>query len=146
MSTRQIDETPATEHLARAAGVVALAAVPVIHVLDLPSTLSATPLIGYGYFLLIGATLAAAAMLMTVADARIWLLAAVIAAGAILAYVLSRTTGLPTDRLDIGNWNCSLGIAAISTESLIVLLAGWRARPRRPIPVSEPERLDAIHS
>jgi hypothetical protein len=120
-----------TEHLARAAGAIALAAVAVIHVVDLPGTLQEIPLIGYGYFLLIGAALAAAAMLITVPGPRVWAVADLIAAGALLAYVLSRSTGLPTDTLDIGNWNCALGIAAVATETLIVLLAAWRLQPRR---------------
>ena len=120
-----------TEHLARAAGAIALAAVAVIHVIDLPSTLSATPLIGYGYFVLIAAALLGAALLLTVPEQRVWVLVDLIAFGAITAYVLSRTTGLPTDRFDVGNWNCALGIAAISTETLVVLLAMWRMQPRR---------------
>ena len=120
-----------TEHLARVAGAIALAAVAVIHVLDLPSTLTATPLIGYGYLLLIAAALAGAALLITVPGPGAWALADLIAASAVVAYVLSRTTGLPTDKLDIGNWNCALGIAALSTESLIVLLAAWRMKPQR---------------
>jgi hypothetical protein len=120
-----------TDYLSRAAGAIALAAVAIIHVVDLPGTLQVTPLIGYGYFLLIGAALATAAMLMTVPGPGAWALGDLVAAGAILAYVLSRTTGLPTDTLDVGNWNCALGIAAVSTETLIVLLASWRMRPRR---------------
>jgi membrane protease YdiL (CAAX protease family) len=120
-----------TEHLARAAGVIALAAVAIIHVSDLSDTLEEIPLIGYGYLLLIAATLATAAMLMTVPGPRVWALANLVASGAILAYVLSRTTGLPTDTLDVGNWNCALGTAAISTETLIVLLAAWRMQPQR---------------
>ncbi|MDQ1717173.1 MAG: hypothetical protein QOC94_670 [Actinoplanes sp.] len=130
-SQQPVPDAIPSEHLARAAGAIALAAVAVIHVLDLPSTLQATPLIGYGYFLLIGVALAGAAMLITVPGPRVWALADLIAAGAIGAYVLSRTTGLPTDSLDIGNWNCALGIAAISTEALIVLLAAWRIQPQR---------------
>jgi hypothetical protein len=62
---------------------------------------------------------------------RVWALADLVASGAILAYVLSRTIGLPTDTLDIGNWNCALGTADISTETLIVLLAAWRMQPQR---------------
>jgi len=132
MHTQQspADQLP-TEHLARAVGVIALAAVAVIHVLDLPSTLTATPLIGYGYFILIIAALACAAMLMVVPQQLVWVLADLIAVGAIFAYVFSRTTGLPTDHLDVGNWNCALGIAAVSTETLIMLLAVWRMQPRR---------------
>jgi hypothetical protein len=120
-----LDRIP-TEHLARAAGAVALAAVAVIHVIDLPSTLSETPLIGYGYFVLIAAALLGAGLLLTVPETRVWILVDLIAFGAILAYVLSRTSGLPTDTGDIGNWSCALGIAALSTETLIVLLAVWR--------------------
>lgn len=120
-----------TELLARAAGVIALAAVAIVHVSDLSDTLEEIPLIGYGYLLLIGASVVTAAMLMTVPGPRVWALADLVASGAILAYVLSRTTGLPTDTLDIGNWNCALGTAAISTETLIVLLAAWRMQPQR---------------
>lgn len=124
------DRVP-TEHLARGAGVIALAAVAVIHVLDLPDTLPDMPLIGSGYLVLIAAALATSTLLMTVAGARVWMLADLIGAGAIAAYVLSRTTGLPTDTEDIGNWNCALGIAALSVETLVVLLAAWRMQPRR---------------
>ncbi len=49
-----------TEAMTRAVGAVALAAVAIIHVLDLPGTLDETPLIGYGYFLLIAGALACA--------------------------------------------------------------------------------------
>jgi hypothetical protein len=116
--------------MARVAGAIALAAVAIIHVLDLPDTLQETPLIGYSYFLLIGAAMSSAVALLTVRAPHVWALADLIAASAILAYVLSRTTGLPTDPFDIGNWDCSLGTAALSTETLIVLLAAWRMRPR----------------
>ncbi|MCU1659344.1 MAG: hypothetical protein JWO57_4000 [Pseudonocardiales bacterium] len=121
-----------SEHLTRGAAAIALTAVAVIHIVDLPSTLQATPVIGSGYFVLVVAAVLAAAMLLTLPGRLVWALTSAIAGGALLAYVLSRTTGLPTDSLDVGNWNCSLGVAAISTESLIVLLAAWRIQPRRP--------------
>ncbi len=120
-----------TEHLARGVGAIALATVAVIHVIDLPSTLSETPLIGYGYFVLIAAALLGAGLLLTASEPRVWVLVDLIAFGAIVAYVLSRTSGLPTDTGDIGNWNCALGIAAISTETLLVLLAIWQMQPQR---------------
>jgi hypothetical protein len=86
-----------TEHLARGAGAIALAAVAIIHVIDLPSTLSETPLIGSGYFLLIAAALLGTALLLTAPEPRVWLLVDLIALG---AHVLSRTSGLPTDTSD----------------------------------------------
>lgn len=122
-----------TEHLARAIAAAALVAIAVIHVIDLPDTLDETPLIGAGYFLLIATALVGAAVMISVPGPRAWLLADLIATGAMGAYVLSRATGLPTDPFDVGNWNCALGIAALSSESLIVLLALWRMWPRRPV-------------
>jgi hypothetical protein len=65
-----LDPIP-NEHLARAAGAVALAAVAVIHVIDLSSTLSATPLIGFGHFVLIAAAPLGAALLLRARDTRL---------------------------------------------------------------------------
>src|SRR5258708_36963011 len=42
--------TQDTDAVARAAGALALAALAVIHVVDLPATLGPTPLVGIGYF------------------------------------------------------------------------------------------------
>jgi hypothetical protein len=126
-----------TEDLTRAVGAVALAAVAIIHLVDLPDTMSETPLIGYGYYVLVAVALFGAFLLMTVPDGWVWALADLTAFGAVVAYVLSRTTGLPTDSLDIGNWNCSLGIAAISTETLVVMMAMWRLQ-RPPASAAAP--------
>jgi hypothetical protein len=123
----------ATEDLTRAVGAVALAAVAVIHLVDLPGTMSETPLIGYGYYVLVGVALLGAFLLITVPDRWVWALVDLTAFGAVAGYVLSRTTGLPTDTLDIGNWNCSLGIAAISTETLVVMMAMWQLQSPRPL-------------
>jgi hypothetical protein len=59
-------------------------------------------------------------------------------------YVLTRSLsgGFLGDHGDVGNWRCPLGIAALSVETLIILLAAgwgtWQAwlraagRPRTP--------------
>jgi hypothetical protein len=128
MSSPTLDRVP-TESLARVLGAVALVALAIVHVLDLPGTLDETPLIAYGYLALIAACVFCAFLLLTTDDLRVWLIAAGIAAAAMIAYLLSRTTGLPTDDDDIGNWVCLLGIAALSTEATLLLLAGWRLWP-----------------
>jgi hypothetical protein len=135
-----------TEDLTRAVGAVALGAVAVIHLVDLPGTMSETPLIAYGYYVLAGVALLGAFLLMTVPDRWVWGLVDLTAFGAVVAYVLSRTTGLPTDTLDIGNWSCSLGIAAISTETLVIMMAMWQLqvpRPLRPAAMPAPHRADS---
>jgi hypothetical protein len=122
-----------TDDVPREVGAVALAAVAVIHLVDLPGTMSETQLLGYGYYALVGIALLGAFLLMTVPDRWVWALADLTAFGAVVAYVLSRATGLPTDSLDIGNWSCFLGIAAISTETLVVMMAMWQLQLPRPL-------------
>ena len=53
-----------------------------------------------------------------------WGLGLLVAGGALVGYVLSRTVGLPgrlTD--DIGNWLDTLGVVSIVAEALFVALA-----------------------
>jgi hypothetical protein len=49
-------------------------------------------------------------------------------------YVLTRTVGgFLGDHGDVGNWRCPLGMAALSVETLLILLvvlAAWQARTR----------------
>jgi hypothetical protein len=110
-----------------AVGAVALLGVGVIHTVDLPGTLSDSPIIGVGYIALIIASLIVAAALMFSADRRIWWAAGIVCAAAIGGYILSRTTGLPQDHDDIGNWLEPLGMAALFVEGAVVLLAGMVA-------------------
>jgi hypothetical protein len=42
---------------------------------------------------------------------------------ALVAYVLSRTIGLPQIRDDVGNWTEPWGIAAVAVESLLLVLS-----------------------
>jgi hypothetical protein len=52
-----------------------------------------------------------------------------LAAAAMAGYVLPRALpgGFLGDHGDVGNWRCPLGIAALSVETLIILLAAGRA-------------------
>ena len=54
-----------------------------------------------------------------------------LAAAAMGGYILTRTVpGFLGDHADVGNWRCSLGLAALSVEALLILLAVWQARTR----------------
>jgi hypothetical protein len=111
---------------ARAVGAVALASLALIHVEDLPDTFTASRLVGAQYIALIAVSVVIAAALLTRhASRRLWLAAGAVAGSAMLAYVLSRTTGIPGDHADIGNWRCSLGLAALTVESMILTLSAW---------------------
>jgi hypothetical protein len=64
----------------------------------------------------------------------VWDLAILTTGLAVLAYVLSRTVGLPLIGDDIGNWADPLGMVSIAAESVTVLLgiAALVRRPRSP--------------
>ena len=127
--------------IARAIGAVALAALAVIHVVDLPGTLGPTPLVGIGYLGIIAAAVVTGGMLVARSHWLAWAAAGAVAVSAMGGYVLTRALpgGFLGDHGDVGNWRCPLGIAALSVETLIILLAvlvAWqlRARAARPAP------------
>src|SRR5437868_5355920 len=90
--------------VARAAAVVGLGGVALIHVLDAPGTFANATSIGLLYVALIVGSVLTAATLIRGSDSRAWVAAALLPLGAIVGFTLSRTVGLPQDMGDIGNW------------------------------------------
>ena len=121
---------------ARAIGALALVALAVIHVVDLPGTLGPTPLVGIGYLGIISGAVLIGGVLIARPHWLAWTTAAAVAVSAMGGYVLTRGLrgGFLGDHGDVGNWHCPLGIAALSVESVIILLAllvaagTWQAR------------------
>lgn len=120
----------------RTVGVLALIALAVIHVVDLPATLGPTPLVGIGYLGIIAAAVLIGGVLLARPHWLAWAAAAAVAVSAMGGYILTRALpgGFLGDHHDVGNWHCSLGIAALSVESVIILLVllvalgAWQAR------------------
>ena len=143
----RLDAAPPPQNadvIMRAVGAVALAALAMIHVIDLPGTLGPTPLIGAGYFGIIAAAVVTGGVMITRSHWLAWAAAGALAASAMGGYVLTRTVpGFLGDHGDVGNWRCPLGIAALSVETLLILLvvlAAWqtRARARNLPPRAQP--------
>jgi hypothetical protein len=119
--------------ITRAMGALALIALAVVHVVDLPATLGPTPLVGIGYFGIIAAALGVGAALVARSHWLVWGTAGLVAVMAMGGYVLTRALpgGFLGDHGDVGNWRCPLGITALSLETLIILLVllavwlGW---------------------
>jgi hypothetical protein len=129
--------------IARAVGALALAALAVIHVVDLPGTLGPTPLVGAGYLGIIAATVLTGGIMITRSHWLAWAAAGAVAASAMGGYVLTRAVpgGFLGDHADVGNWRCPLGIAALSVETLIILLvvlAAWQARAQAASVAAQP--------
>jgi hypothetical protein len=113
--------------------VLALLSIALIHLLDLPGTIGGDPTQGTLYLLLMGACVASGFVLLHTVARGAWLLAGAIAASTAVAYVLTRTVGLPFDHADIGNWGDPLGIASLFVEGIVILAAGygiWLGRRR----------------
>ena len=87
--------------------------------------------LGWAYRLLELGSIAVAGALVFAAGAAadavrarlVWVAAALVGAGPFIGFVLTRTTGLPGDSDDIGNWGETLGIVSLVVEGLLVLLA-----------------------
>ena len=125
---------PGADVIARAVGALALAALAVIHVVDLPATLGPLPLVGLGYLGIIAAAVLVGGVMITRSHWLAWVAAGGLAVSAMGGYVLTRTVGgFLGDHGDVGNWRCPLGMAALSVETLLILLvvlAAWQARTR----------------
>jgi hypothetical protein len=107
----------------RSATVVGLLGIALIHLIDLPSKLPDTVPIAVAYGILIAACVVVALGLLHRASRGWWLAAAFIAGATVVAYLLSRTTGLFGANDDVGNWDEPLGIASLFVEGAVIVLA-----------------------
>jgi hypothetical protein len=120
----------ARDAIARALVAAGLVGVALIHVLDAHDTFVSTPYKGWLYVGLIAGCLGTAGMLVRGSDHRAWLAAFLFPLGAFIAFVYSRTVGLPGSADDIGNWWERLGLASLFVEGAVVALAGAVLRER----------------
>lgn len=110
---------PPIKHPLRALPVLAVVVAGAAHIPVIPAHLREAPYIGVLFIVLTVASFALAAVLALGDVAAAYLSTAAVMGLALLAYVISRTVGLPQIGDDIGNW---LGNP----------LAWWRSQPRQP--------------
>lgn|SRR5436305_7251398 len=108
----------------RATVAVGLAAVGVIHLLDSIGKYSETRYLFWMYVALIAGSIVVAGAVLFTRSRAAFLAAAALAGGALVGYVLSRTTGLPSAHGDVGNWTEPLGLASLFVEGSVVAVAG----------------------
>lgn len=104
------------------AGIAGLSAVIAIHTAELAGKVEETAYLGLGYIALIMASVVAIALLAQ-HDRRGWILARLTAAATMIGFVLTRTTGLPKARGDIGNWTETIAMWSLIAEGLVILLS-----------------------
>jgi hypothetical protein len=122
-----------SEPAARLLGVLGIAAIAVIHILDAVGTFSDSRYIFWLYMAIVIGAVPISLLLLHWASPLAWTAVAALAAGPLLGYVLTRTVGLPGDTADVGNWLDTLGLASLFAESGVLGLAITRlALARRP--------------
>ena len=116
-----------TGHLVAPAAAAALCvAVAYIHVKDQGglTVLKDPAYMGVGYWALEATALAVAAMLLTrIRPLATWFLAIGVAAGPLVGFILTRTTGLPNAMDDRGNWTETLGVESLIVEGALLVIA-----------------------
>lgn len=129
-----------SERTGRWLAASALAGIATVHIADLPHQLHVAGYIAAGYVALIATSAVLAVRLLKGPSEWEWNAALGLGVAAVMAYVASRTVGLPLDRADIGNWAEPLGIAALLTEAGVALFAVGHRRPSPAVvPVRERE-------
>lgn len=105
---------------------VSLAAIAGIHIALVPAHLREAPYAGALFMALSLAALAIAILLLISSHQLVWVGAGALSLTAILAYVLSRSVGLPSLPDDVGDWLNPLGVAALLSETAAAWIC-WRA-------------------
>ena len=127
-----------TSAILRATGIVLLMSLAVIHVIQLVPTFQQTPLLGGAYVFLIAAAVVVGARLVQGHQAalQLWLPVAALRAAVFAGYAVTRMLSTPLDNPDVGIWACTLGLAALFVEGLMVAVVAYAISLRR---IASPE-------
>ena len=116
-----------TSAILRATGIVLLMSLAVIHIVQLVPTFQQTPLLGGAYVFSIAAAVVVGARLVKGHEsaAQLWLPVAALGVAVFVGYSFTRMLSTPLDNQDVGNWVCTLGLAALFVEGLMVAVAAY---------------------
>lgn len=101
------------------AAILLIVAVGLIHLIGAPQHYMAAPYVGVGFVVnFIGALVAAVGLYRDVLWG--WLVGALVAGGALVMYVVSRSVGLPGFEHAVGRWSGPLGVLSLVVEALFI--------------------------
>jgi hypothetical protein len=132
----------------RIVGAILALAIAAVHVADQGGVTSLTSpdWIGWGYRTIeVGGVLTALFLLSPRPDALAldwarWGAGALLGAGPFVAYILSRSVGVPGDSGDVGNWGYWVGTVSLFIEAALVILSASMLLSLRRSRASEPGR------
>ena len=124
-----------TSAILRATGIVLLMSLAVIHIVQLVPTFQQMPLLGVAYVFLIAAAVVVGARLVKGHESavQLWLPVAALGVAVFVGYAFTRLLSTPLDNQDVGNWACTLGLAALFVEGLMVAVAAYAISLRRAV-------------
>lgn len=113
----------ATDPAVRAVTAIGLICVGVIHALEIQGQLNGAAWLTAGFAALAVAAPVAGLWLLVRPTPLAWAVGGLICLSAALGYILTRSVPVPGDTGDAGNWLQPLGLAALITEWIVVILA-----------------------
>lgn len=93
--------------------------------------LAEAPYIGVLFLALILAAVGLAVALLVADTPAVWAAAGSVCLAAVVAFVLSRTVGLPQVGDDVGNWTEALSYPALTAEAIVVAVSALTLRAAR---------------
>jgi hypothetical protein len=93
------------------------------HIPLIEDHLQEAPYVGWLFIVLSVVCIVLAVVILVVDSAGVWLLSGAVCLAAVVAFLASRTIGLPQIGDDVGNWTEPLGLPAVASEVLMVVLA-----------------------
>lgn len=115
--------TLADDPAVRAVTAIGLIGVGLIHALEIPGQLTGAAWLTTGFIGLAVAGPAAGLWLLARPTPLAWEFGGLLCAAAAAGYVLTRSVAVPGDTGDRGNWLEPLGVSALITEGLVMILA-----------------------
>jgi hypothetical protein len=120
------------EVVARTVTALGLVAIALIHILELPDTLGDQAYVGWLFIAAIVSSLLLATILTRTNNSSAWIVTGGFAALVLIAFLFSRTTGLPGFTDYKGVWDDPSGLRSMVVEGLVVLVSGAVLATRNP--------------
>jgi hypothetical protein len=101
------------------------------HIPLIQAHLEEAPYVGWLFIVLSVVCIALAVAILFVDNVGVWAISGAVCFAAVVAFLASRTVGLPQIGDDVGNWTEPLGFPAVASEVLMAVLAYAHLRDRR---------------
>jgi hypothetical protein len=118
----------------RAAAAISLIAVGLVHLLEIQGQLSGAAWLTAGFIVLAACAPVAGLLVLARPSPAVWQFGGLTCFLAAAGYIVTRSVPIPGDRGDRGNWLEPLGLTALFTEGIVIVLAALvlASMSRRP--------------